>query len=135
VLELDELGTHVGQRRRKVWRWLALCQRTRQGVAYVLGCRGRRTAQRLWRRIPTHYRTGRWYTDLWEADRGVVPAPKHLACELRGPTNRLERFNAPLRARLGRLVRESLSFSRCPRMLDHCIRLFLQDYNASRYPH
>jgi IS1 family transposase len=94
-------------------------------VAYALGCRGRRTAQRLWRRIPAVYRTGRCYTDLWEAYRGVVPARKHLACELRGPTNRLERFNATLRARLGRLVRESLSFSRCPRMLDHCIRLFL----------
>jgi hypothetical protein len=29
VLELDELCTHVGRRRRKVWLWLALCRRTR----------------------------------------------------------------------------------------------------------
>jgi IS1 family transposase len=134
VLELDELCTYVGQRRRKVWLWLALCRRTRQVVAYALGCRGRRTARQLWRRIPPAYRTGRCYTDLWQAYRGQVPARQHLACELRGPTNRLERFNATLRARLGRLVRKSLSFSRSLAMLDACFKLFLHDYNATCSP-
>lgn len=134
MLELDELGTYVGQRRHNVWLWLALCRRTRQVVAYVLGGRGRRTAKRLWRRIPAAYRRGRCYTDRWEAYRGVVPARQHLAGELRGPTNRLERFNATLRARWGRLVRKSLSFSRSLAMLDACLKLFLHDYNATCSP-
>ena len=55
-LERDELCTFVGRKQRKVWRWLALCRRTRHVVAYALGCRGRRTARQLWRRLPPAYR-------------------------------------------------------------------------------
>ncbi|RAK62176.1 IS1 family transposase, partial [Hymenobacter edaphi] len=37
-------------------------------------------------------------------------------------------------ARIGRLVRKSLSFSRSLKLLDACIHLFLHDYNATRHP-
>lgn len=133
-MELDELCTFVGRRSRKVWLWLALCRRTRQVVAYALGCRGKRTARRLWRRLPPDYRRAWCYTDLWDAYRGVVPWRQHLPATCRGTTNHIERFNATLRARLGRLVRKSLSFSRSLKLLDACVHLFLHDYNATRHP-
>jgi IS1 family transposase len=124
----------VGCKQRKVWLWLALCRRTRQVVAYALGCRGRRTARRLWRRVPPEYRRAWCYTDLWEAYTGVVPRRQHLAGYGRGTTNHIERFNATLRARIGRLVRKSLSFSRSLKLLDACVLLFLHNYNATRHP-
>ena len=33
VLELDELWSFVGNKKQQVWLWIALCRRTRQGVA------------------------------------------------------------------------------------------------------
>jgi IS1 family transposase len=118
-LELDELCTFVGRKQRKVWLWLALC---------------RRTARKLWRRLPPEYRRAWCYTDLWEAYTGVVPWRQHLPATCRGTTNHIERFNATLRARLGRLVRKSLSFSRSLKLLDACVHLFLHSYNATRTP-
>ena len=37
VLELDEYWTYVRQRSNKRWLWGALCRRTRQIVAFVIG--------------------------------------------------------------------------------------------------
>ncbi|WP_167852019.1 IS1 family transposase [Hymenobacter elongatus] len=60
-LELDELWTFVGRKRRKVWLWLAVERYSRRLVAWVLGSRGRATARRLWQALPPPYRTGAWY--------------------------------------------------------------------------
>jgi insertion element IS1 protein InsB len=71
---------------------------------------------------------------LWEAYKGVIPWRQHLPTTCRGTTNHIERFNATLRARIGRLVRKSLSFSRSRKLLDARINLFLHDYNRTRQP-
>ena len=103
VLELDELWTFVGHRRRGViWLWLALCRRTRQIVAYALGPRNDATARLLWARIPPAYRQSLLYTDHLESDYTVLPAAQHQAAYSRGPTHYIERFNNTLRQRLGR---------------------------------
>ncbi len=39
ILELDELYSFVGSKKHKRWLWVALCRRTRQVVAYVIGDR------------------------------------------------------------------------------------------------
>jgi len=41
VLELDEMWSYVGKKENSVWLWSALCRRTRQIVAFVIGDRGR----------------------------------------------------------------------------------------------
>ena len=134
-LELDELWTFVRHRRRGViWLWLALCRRTRQIVAYALGPRDDATARRLWARIPEAYRPGPLHTDHLESYHNVLPATQHQATYSKhGGTNHIERFNNTLRQRLGRLVRKTLSFSKCPQMHDIAIRLFLHRYNVERY--
>ena len=131
VLELDELWTFVGHRRRGViWLWLALCRRTRQIVAYALGPRNDATARLLWARIPPAYRQSLLYTDHLESYHNVLPAGQHQArYPKRGPTNHIERFNNTLRQRLERLVRKTLSFSKCPKMHEITIQLFLHRYN------
>ena len=136
VLELDELWTFVGHRRRGViWLWLALCRRTRQIVAYALGPRNDATARLLWARIPPAYRQSLLYTDHLESYHNVLPAGQHQArYPKRGPTNHIERFNNTLRQRLGRLVRKTLSFSKSLHMHESVIQLFLHQYNLTRSP-
>jgi IS1 family transposase/ribosomal protein S14 len=51
VLELDECWTCAWKRSNKRWLWVALCRRTRQVVAFVIGDRSAKTCARLWSRI------------------------------------------------------------------------------------
>lgn len=114
------------------WVWLVPCRRTRQVVAYAVGDRGQDTCRLLWSRLPKGYRARRTYTDFWEAYARVVPAWHHWpAGKEEGQTNHVERFNNTLRQRIGRLVRKTLSFSKCPTMHETCLRLFLHEYNRN----
>ena len=75
------MWTFVGQRRRKVWLWLAVERASRRIVAWVLGRRDVATARRLWLALPPRYRRHCWYfTDLWEAYVGVLPRWHHRRC-------------------------------------------------------
>jgi hypothetical protein len=52
VLELDELWSFVQQKEQTRWVWTAICRRTRQIVAFVIGDRSKTTCLRLWEAIP-----------------------------------------------------------------------------------
>ena len=111
---------------------LALCRRTRQIVAYALGCRGESTCRLLWRRIPKSYKHSLCYSDFWAAYAAVVPPEQLHRSEKKGATNHIERWNNTLRQRVGRLVRKTLSFSKTCQMHDIAIRLFIHHYNEQR---
>jgi insertion element IS1 protein InsB len=130
VLELDEVWSFVHQRKTKRWVWFALCRRTRQVLAYAIGPRDDATCRVLWSRIPARSRFGSLYSDFWQSYANELPVCQHWAVgkEL-GETNHGERFNCTLRQRLARFVRQTLSFSKCDRMHELCLRLFLHDYN------
>jgi IS1 family transposase len=131
-LELDEIWTWVSRRKNKRWLWLALCRRTRQIVAYAIGCRGQATCRALWNAIPEGYKKSLCYTDLWEAYAQVIPARQHDRSDKRGRTNHIERCNNTLRQRIGRLVRQTLSFSKCEHMHENVIRIFIHEYNQTK---
>ncbi len=132
ALELDELWSFVLKKARKRWIWRALCRRTRQVVAYVIGDRSAATCQKLWARIPEVYRVGGCFTDFWEASVNVIPAAQHVAAgKETGLTAHVERWNNTLRQRLARFVRKTLSFSKSEVMHEICLRLFLHRYNLS----
>jgi len=133
ALEMDELWSFVLKKTGKRWIWIALCRRTRQVVAYAIGDRSQQTCQRLWEAIPEVYRSAHCYSDFWKAYGAVIPEEQHTAVSLRsGQTARVERFNNTLRQRLGRLVRQTLSFLKSLVMHDSCLRLFLHRYNCNR---
>ncbi|HEV2123127.1 MAG TPA: IS1 family transposase, partial [Chloroflexota bacterium] len=112
--------------------WIALCRRTRQVVAYVFGDRSEQTCRRLRERIPEDYRLALCFTDFLESYRCVIPAEQHLPMgKESGETNHVERWNNTLRQRIGRFVRKTLSFSKCDRMHEICLWLFLHHYNRS----
>ena len=92
VLELDEMWSFVGHKGRKRWLWLALCRRTRQVVAYVIGDRSNRTCRKLWQRIPANYRHCRSYSDFWHAFNQLRSTGKHqIAGKDSGETAHVER--------------------------------------------
>ena len=93
VLELDEAWSFVGKRQEKRWLWTALCRRTRQIVAFVIGDHSEKTCHRLWQRIPETYRNCHSYSDFWKAYQAVFPAQSHQSVgKESGETAHMERW-------------------------------------------
>jgi insertion element IS1 protein InsB len=88
--------------------------KSRQIIAFHVGDRSRKSARRLWAKIPLAYRQhATFHTDQYVVYEGVIPTAQHRAInKLARTTNHIERFNNTLRQRLSRLVREALSFPR-----------------------
>ena len=132
VLELDELWSFVGQRRQKRWLWVALCRRTRQIVAFVIGDRSAKTCRKLWKRIPKAYQQCRSFSDFWHAYQQVITTGKHSSVgKESGETAHVERWNNTLRQRISRYVRKSLSFSKNDKFHHLVTKWYIYEYNLS----
>ena len=131
VLELDEMWTFVGKRKRKVWLWLAVERASRRIVGWVLGCRGAATGRRLLQGLPARYQHHTtYYTDAWEAYAAVLPAAAHRpSAKGSGQTSIVEALNCSLRHRCGVLVRKSCSFSKSLAMHHDVIKICIDKYN------
>jgi hypothetical protein len=66
-LELDEAWSFVGRKAEKRWLPAAMCRRTRQIVAFVIGDRSAKTCARLRSKIPSGYRQCQSFSDFWKA--------------------------------------------------------------------
>ena len=133
MLELDEMWTFVGHKKRKVWLWLAVERASRRIVAWTLGSRGQASARRLWQQLPWRYRRCCWYfTDEWKAYAAVLPRYQHRPCPKgEGQTNIVEAINCSLRHRSGVLVRKSCSFSKCLQMHMARIKIVIDNHNRN----
>jgi IS1 family transposase/transposase-like protein len=117
VLELDECWTCAWKRSNKRWLWVALCRRTRQVVAFVIGDRSAKTCARLWSRVPEEYRQGRSFSDFWKSYRPVFEEdPTHRQVgKSSGELAHVERFFGRLRQKLARYVRRTRAASQSER--------------------
>jgi insertion element IS1 protein InsB len=133
-VEADEMASFVQKKANKPWIWIAMDAKTRQVIAFHVGDRSRKSAKRLWAKIPRAYRQqAMFYTDQYVVYEGVMPAAPHRAIsKLARQTNHLERFNNTLRQRVSRLVRETVSCSK--KLSNHigAIKFFICDYNLTR---
>ena len=130
VLELDELWSFVGSKADVRWVWIALCRQTRQIIAFLVGDRSAESARALRERIPPDDRCRATRSDFWLAYEEVFPRRTHRLCgKAERQTNHAERFFCTLRQRLGRFVRKPLSFSKCERMHELALRVFVHQYN------
>jgi insertion element IS1 protein InsB len=129
--EADEMWSFVGRKQNKQWVWLAIDVESKQIIAFYVGDRSRKSARKLWNRIPLIYRQqANFNTDDWEAYKGVIPVAQHRVCAKgSGRTNIIERFNCTLRQRVSRLVRETLSFSKSLSNHIGAIKYFICHYN------
>ena len=132
VLELDELWSFVLKKSQKRWVWIALCRRTRQVVAFVIGDRSEDTCRRLWEQIPEPYRLCATFSDFWDAYKKVFPEETHQSIgKETGLTAHVERWNLTLRQRLARFVRKTLSFSKSDVYHKAALSLFIHRYNQN----
>jgi insertion element IS1 protein InsB len=113
-VEADYMASFVQQKANKPWIWIAMDARTRHVMALHVGDRSRKSAKRLWAKMPhTYPQHATFYTDQYVVYAGVLPAAEHREIgKLARTTNHLERFNNTLRRRVSRSVREALSFSK-----------------------
>ena len=132
VLELDELWSFVFKKDAKRWLWIALCRRTRQIVAFVIGDRSEKTCRRLWNKIPETYRTCHSFSDFWDAYQKVFSTETHQSVgKESGQTAHVERWNNTLRQRLARFVRKTLSFSKSDVYHNIVTKWFIAEYNLA----
>ena len=134
ILEADELWSFVGSKAKVRWVWAALDADTRQVLALIVGDRSEFTAACLWLALPNEYRDGATvHTDFLAAYRAVVPRGQHApGGKGDGLTNHIERFWGTLRQRGARLVRKTLSFSKCETNHIGAIWYFVRLDNKSR---
>jgi insertion element IS1 protein InsB len=63
-VEADEMSGFVQKKANKQWIWLAMDATTRQMIAFYIGDRSRKSAKKLWAKIPLMYRQqATFYTD------------------------------------------------------------------------
>ena len=131
MIEADELWSFVGSKGDVHWVWVALDADTRRVLAMVVGDRSAATAKRLWDAFPRGYRTGvTVYTDFLASYRAVIPRARHRAVgKDTGRTAHIERFWLTLRQRCARFVRNTLTFSKCPRNHLGALWYFIRLYN------
>ena len=107
---------------------------TRQILAFHVGDRSRQSAEALWIKLPTGYQEQATFsTDCYAVDKGVIPPAQHRAiAKLARKTKHVERFNCPVRQRVSRRVRSTLSFSK--KLANHsgAIKDFICDDNLTR---
>jgi len=132
VLELDEVWSFVFIKTAKYWLWTAMCRRTRQIVAFVIGDHSTETCRDLWTKIPEEYRQCHTFSDFWDAYQKVFPKETHRSVgKDSGQTNHMERWNCTLRQKLARYVRKTLSFSKAVYMHHLVTRCFIVEYNLA----
>ncbi len=112
---------------------MALCRRTRQVVAFVIGDRSAKTCARLWGRIPEEYRQAKSFSDFWKSYRPVFEDdPSHQQVgKSSGELAHVERFFGRLRQKLARYVRRTRAASQSERMLHLTTKLFVEWYNEA----
>ena len=55
-VEADELLSFVKNKKNKQWIWLAMDVKTKQVIAFYVGDRSKRSAQKLWKAVPNAYK-------------------------------------------------------------------------------
>ena len=133
-LQLDEAWSFVGRKKNKAWIWVAFEPNTKQVVAFHIGGRGTDSAKALWKKIPHRMRQHCYFeTDEWDAYRSVIPFDRHSVG--RDQTYHVEGFWSGVRARVSRLVRKSLSFSKNWDNHVAAIRYYFWQFNLEQQPY
>ena len=129
-IQADELWSFVGKKSKKRWIWVAYDPVHRLVIAYHIGGRGKKAAKKFWKKIPRTLRGCNFETDNWEAYRSIIPLGQHrIGKDL---TYYIEGFNATIRARVSRLVRKALSFSKLDKWHNLAIGWFFWQFNLER---
>ena len=93
AVEADEMSSFVQKKANKQWIWIAMDATSRQVIAFHVGDRSRKSAKRLWAKIPHAYRQhATFYTDQYVVYAKVIPAAQHQAISKLARKTRLHRI-------------------------------------------
>lgn len=125
-LQLDELWSFVGKKKRKRWFLYACCPESKEIVAMVCGSRSAATVRKLYRKLKNVQVN--WYcTDKWKAFAKVLPYDKHLIGKKF--TKAIEGVNTALRLRNRRMNRKTTCFSKSEDNHLHAMKLSVNYFN------
>ena len=123
--ELDEMWSYVGKKVEPRWLWHAIDHHSGTVLAYVFGRRKDAVFLQL-KGLLEPFSITRFYTDGWGAyERHIDPEQHHVGKE---NTQKIESKHINLRARIKRLVRRTICFSKTITMHDLVIGLFINRY-------
>jgi insertion element IS1 protein InsB len=123
--EVDEMWSFVGSKSQQRWLWHAIDHQTGHVLAYVCGTREDETFLKL-KELLAPFGITHFYTDGWGAYRRHLDPAQHSVGKQH--TQKIERKHTTLRARIKRLVRKTICFSRSIFMHDLVIGLFINRY-------
>jgi IS1 family transposase len=129
-IKADELWSFVTGEGQQALGMVAYDPVHRLVVAYHIGGRGKAAARKFWGKIPDPLKACNFETDDWEAYQSIIPPAQHKVGK--DLTFYIEGFNATIRARVSRLVRKSLSFSKLDIWHDLAIGWFFWQFNLER---
>jgi len=112
----------VGSKSQQRWLWHAIDHRTGQILAYVCGAREEAVFVEL-KALLEPFGITRFYTDGWGAYRRHLDPSQHTIGKQH--TQQIERKHTTFRARIKRLVRKTICFSRSVLMHDLVIGLLI----------
>jgi len=116
------MWSFVGTKQTPRWLWHALEHRTEKVLAYVFGRRADLTLLKL-KALLVPFGIRRFYTDGWGAYKCHLAPTLHEVGKRN--TQQLERKHLTLRARIKRLARRTICFSKSVQMHDLVIGLFI----------
>ena len=129
-IQADELWSFVQKKANKRWIWVAYDPVHRLVITYYIGKRSKKAAKKFWNKIPKELQQCFFETDDWEAYQSIIPSQKHKVGK--NLTFYIEGFNATIRARVSRLVRKTLSFSKKDIWHNLAIGWFFWQFNLER---
>jgi insertion element IS1 protein InsB len=127
--EIDEMWSFVGSKSQQRWLWHAIEHHTGQVLAYVFGTREDHVFLEL-KALLKPCGITRFYTDGWGAYNRHIDHDKHTVGKQH--TQKIERKHTTLRARIKRLVRKTICFSKTTQMHDIVIGLFINRFTYGR---
>jgi IS1 family transposase len=123
--ELDEMLSYVGKKSNPRWLWHAIDHHSGKVLAYAFGARKDEVFLQL-KALLEPFGISRFYTDSWGAYLRHLEVEKHEI----GKNNmqKIESKHTNLRARIKRLARRTICFSKTVAMHDIVVGLFIKRY-------
>jgi insertion element IS1 protein InsB len=123
--EADEMWSFVQRKTNSRWLWHAIDHRSGKVLAYVFGRRQDEVFLKL-KALLEPFGITKYYTDYWVAYTRHIDLDKHVPGKRN--TQKIERNHLTLRARIKRLARKTICFSKSVQMHDIVIGLFVNRY-------
>ena len=123
--EADEMWSFVKRKNNQRWLWHAIDHHSGKVLAYVFGRRQDEAFLKL-KALLEPFGITKYYTDYWGAYTRHIDADQHVPGKRN--TQKIERKHLTLRARIKRLARKTICFSKSVQMHDIVIGLFVNRY-------